>query len=571
MKAKFPVANHLKLKLFLLFAFVFSATLGFLVAQSQKDSNAVSAAYAGFNAGNIISDYVMSEHTSMNESAIQNFLNSKNSCNESVSSHPGIGKVTSNYSEGSSYSWHAVNGKFVCLANERFNGESAAHIIYQAAQDYRINPKVLLVLLEKEQSLITDKFPNSVQYRSATGYGCPDTAACDSKYYGFKNQVRNSASFFRYILDNGSRYYPVGNNYVKYNPNSACGGSTVKIQNKATSALYQYTPYQPNAAALNGYNDGCGAFGNRNFYYFFQTWFGNIQGLPSLGTVLSTNRVANERSEPALRYQTHVENYGWLGWVDGGVMSGTAGYSLRTEAFAIKLGDNQPGIEYRAHVANQGWLGYVKDGATAGTTGKSLQMEAIQIRLTGDMSRFYDVYYRVHVSNIGWMDWVKNDEVAGTTGQSKRIEAIQVKLVKKTSSIGLEYRTHVANIGWQNWVKNGALAGTTGQSKRIEAINIKLPSNLTASGDIRYRVHTANIGWMDWVKNGALAGTTGQSRRVEAITIELSDDLAKKYDVYYRAHVAKVGWQKWVKNGALAGTTGKSLQMEAIQIELVAK
>lgn len=561
-----------RLKFFLLFAFVFSATLGFFISQNLKSSTAVHAAYAGFNAGNIISDYVMTDAGSMNESAIQSFLTSKNPCNEPVSSHPGIGNVSGNYSEASSYSWHAVNGKFVCLANERFNGESAAHIIYQAAQDYRINPKVLIVLLEKEQGLVTDRFPNSVQYRSATGYGCPDTAACDSKYYGFKNQVRNAASFFRYIIDNGSRYYPVGKNYVKYNPNSACGGSTVNIQNRATSALYQYTPYQPNAAALNGYNDGCGAFGNRNFYYYFQSWFGNIQGLPSLSTLLSTNRVPNEKSEPGLKYRTHIESFGWLNWVDGGVMSGSSGYFLRAEAMSLKLDNGETGIEYRAHVANKGWLNYVKDGATAGTSGQSLQMEAIQIRLTGNVAKLYDVYYRVHVAEKGWMNWVKNDQVAGTTGEGKRIEAIQVKLVRKSANnSGVEYKSHTANIGWMSSVKDGAISGTTGQSRQVEALTVKLPSNLASSGEIRYQAHVAKIGWMDFAKNGATAGTTGRALQVEAVKMELTGELAKKYDIYYRVHVATIGWMPWVKNGAVAGTTGRALRVEAVQVELVAK
>ena len=257
-------------KLFLIFTFGMMAMLGFLAFKNMSDSAAINAAYSGFQAGNIITDYVMSDYSSMSEAQIQAFLKSKNPCNDT-----NISKA----SYYSSHNYHIENGHFVCMADEKFNGESAAHIIWQAAQDYRINPKVLIVLLEKEQGLVTDTWPNSdLQYRSATGYGCPDTAACDSQYYGFKNQVRNAAELYRYILDHGSRYYPVGNNYIKYNPDGNCGGSTVNIQNRATSALYQYTPYQPNAAVLNA-NPGtvvhCGAHGNSNFYYYYTRWFGD--------------------------------------------------------------------------------------------------------------------------------------------------------------------------------------------------------------------------------------------------------------------------------------------------------
>lgn len=283
---------------FLIFAFSLTAVLGFLGYQNLLKTEAIHSAYSGFRAGNIITDYVMADYNSMSESDIYNFLKSKSSCNDTglgskgsisngyVAAGTEYGvrynyQLTFNKRTGgtATYHYHVENGHFVCMADESFNGESAAHIIYRAAQDYHINPKVLIVLLEKEQGLLTDPWPNTtLEYRSATGYGCPDTAACDSAYYGFKNQIRNAAELYRYILDHGSKYYPVGNNYIKYNPDASCGGSTVYIENNATSALYQYTPYQPNAATLNtapGVAAACGANGNINFYYYYTSWFGD--------------------------------------------------------------------------------------------------------------------------------------------------------------------------------------------------------------------------------------------------------------------------------------------------------
>ena len=63
---------------------------------------------------------------------------------------------------------------------------------------------------------------------------------------------------------------------MQYNPNAGCGGTVVNIRNLATSALYRYTPYQPNAATLAGGSDGCSAYGNLNFYRYFEDWFGGI-------------------------------------------------------------------------------------------------------------------------------------------------------------------------------------------------------------------------------------------------------------------------------------------------------
>lgn len=269
--------------LILIFVFCMAATLSFLSTGHPDHSSAVST--AGFNPGNIISDAVMSNYNSMSAAEIQSFLTSKNSCQNTNEAY--YRQLEAQYPN---LDWHFENGHFVCLSEERFGdtwteigtGQTAAEIIYQAAQDYKINPQVLLVLLEKEQSLITDTFPNSKQYRSATGYGCPDTAACSSKYYGFKNQIRNAAALFRNVLDNGYSVYPerTPGVYVGYNPNAACGRSEVFIENRATAALYRYTPYQPNAAALNagyGTGDSCSAYGNRNFYLYFHDWFGDLQ------------------------------------------------------------------------------------------------------------------------------------------------------------------------------------------------------------------------------------------------------------------------------------------------------
>ena len=188
----------------------------------NKDADATNL--ANFDPGYIISDYQMSNYNTMNEAQIQSFLKSKNSCHDTYISRYTAGEKVSYFSEISPpRTWHVKDGHFVCMADEVFDGGTAAHIIYRAAQDYHINPQVLLVLLEKEQSLVRDTFPHSQQYRSATGYGCPDTAACSSKYYGLKNQIRNAAALFRTVLDGGWTNYPLGNNFVQYNPNAACG------------------------------------------------------------------------------------------------------------------------------------------------------------------------------------------------------------------------------------------------------------------------------------------------------------------------------------------------------------
>ena len=250
-------------------------------ATSGSDSEVGAASLANFDPGYIISDYQMGRYDAMSEAEIQAFLTSKNSC--SYTNYNDYVWLSNN----SIATWHYKDGHFVCLSEELFgdgevigSGETAAHSIWQAAQDYRINPQALIVLLQKETSLITDPIPNNYDYRKAAGYGCPDTAACSSQYYGFKNQVRHAAALFHEVLAGGWTNYPLGDNYVQYNPSAACGGSVVNIRSLATSALYRYTPYQPNASAIAagyGTGDAWGAYGNRNFYLYYEDWFGGAK------------------------------------------------------------------------------------------------------------------------------------------------------------------------------------------------------------------------------------------------------------------------------------------------------
>ena len=234
-----------------------------------------------WRAGLITDDGIFRNTSSMSAVDIQNFLNAK------VPSCDTMGTQPSEFGGGTRAQWGTARGyppPYTCLRNYSENGKSAAQIIYEYAQQYRINPQVLITLLQKEQTLVTDTWPLSTQYRTATGYGCPDTAACDSQYYGFSNQVRWASRMFQAITDNDSNWftpYITGTNYVKWNPIASCGGTNVSIETRSTAALYNYTPYQPNQAALNnlyGSGDGCSSYGNRNYWRLFNDWFGATVG-----------------------------------------------------------------------------------------------------------------------------------------------------------------------------------------------------------------------------------------------------------------------------------------------------
>jgi hypothetical protein len=282
-------------------------------AGNRTDTDAISA--TEFNHGRVIDDAVFYNKDAMSLAQIEQFLREKGpACDtngdkyDSRAVSAGVGTTRRDYAiymakNGSNY-YHAP--PYICVNNyyedpatkktsfdtggQPFDGGiSAAQIIYNAAQTYGINPQVILVTLKKEWSYTyTDEWPMRSDYNTVMGYGCPDTgpngsANCSAKYYGFYNQINNAAWQFKQYRDFPENYnYRAGRtSSIGYNvPSRGCGYRDVYVENAATAALYNYTPYVPNDAALWAYpgtGDYCSTYGNRNFYMFFREWFGEAK------------------------------------------------------------------------------------------------------------------------------------------------------------------------------------------------------------------------------------------------------------------------------------------------------
>ncbi|GGL66009.1 hypothetical protein GCM10009706_00580 [Curtobacterium citreum] len=261
---------------------VASVLVGVQLAGTSAPQDAASALSGSqFDAGNIISDAEFYNGGGMSESAIQSFLNAQiGTC--SSSSCLNVGR----------YSLNSHGADAMCSAVTGGSSLSAAQIIARVGAACGINPKVIIVTLQKEQALVnggTARNPSAGILARAMGYACPDSAngGCDPAYSGVGNQVYwASWQWKRYGNPAGTSNYftwfaPDGNRSVQYNPSASCGTKTVYIQNKATAALYYYTPYTPNQAALNnlyGTGDSCSAYGNRNFWRLYSDWFGSTSG-----------------------------------------------------------------------------------------------------------------------------------------------------------------------------------------------------------------------------------------------------------------------------------------------------
>ncbi len=257
---------------------VASILVGFQIAGPQASQDRASALSGSqFDPGNIIPDAEFYNGSGMNESQIQTFLDAQiGTC--SNSSCLNVGRFSLN-SHGADAMCNAVTGG---------SSLSAAQVIARVGAACGINPKVIIVTLQKEQTLVngsTARGPSAGRLDRAMGYACPDSAngGCDPAYGGVGNQVYwASWQWKRYGNPAGTSNYftwfgPGANRAVQYNPNAGCGTKTVYIQNKATAALYYYTPYTPNQAALTnlyGTGDSCSAYGNRNFWRLYNDWFG---------------------------------------------------------------------------------------------------------------------------------------------------------------------------------------------------------------------------------------------------------------------------------------------------------
>ncbi|NQX11288.1 hemagglutinin [Microbacteriaceae bacterium VKM Ac-2855] len=230
------------------------------------------ASTADFDADDIISDAVFFDGDAMGPVTVQAFLEAR----VPVCSGTSVPCLRDYAEETGDVAADAECGAYFGAAEQ-----TAAEIIAQVGSVCGVNPAVLLALLQKEQSLIGDDEPSERKYRSATGYGCPDTADCDTDYYGFFSQIYGAAwQFKRYANPQSSfDWYPVGERSpIQFAPDPTCGAAPVLIENAATAGLYYYTPYQPNAAALTnlyGEGDGCSSYGNRNFWRIFTNWFGS--------------------------------------------------------------------------------------------------------------------------------------------------------------------------------------------------------------------------------------------------------------------------------------------------------
>ncbi|MBX3089346.1 MAG: VCBS repeat-containing protein [Cryobacterium sp.] len=271
--------------------------LAIAVVSPAMSASAVSG--ADFDPGNIISDSLFYDASAMTEAEIQSFLNGQiGQCSNGLC----LNVLTQD-------TYDRAQDRTICNAYTGAANEPVSRVIFKVQKACEISAKVILVTLQKEMGLVTSKAPTQWSLDHAMGYACPDTAPCDSSRAGFYNQIYLAAwQFKRYSTPTPWGNYQPGLKYIQYSPNASCGGTNVKIKNNATAALYNYTPYQPNAASLASYptvGDSCSSYGNRNFWFLYNIWFGN-------STDTKPKALANSEFGEPLTYLVSVTGPGEL-------------------------------------------------------------------------------------------------------------------------------------------------------------------------------------------------------------------------------------------------------------------
>lgn len=124
------------------------------------------------------------------------------------------------------------------LATYQQDGRQAARIIADAAAAHRVNPRVILATLEKENSLVTrEKVPPAWVLRSAMGYAYNDGGGTAGRSSTFASQVDKGTQLMRQLFDEGQALSYPHRMSVDYNQRR------IQVDNAATHALMRYTPH----------------------------------------------------------------------------------------------------------------------------------------------------------------------------------------------------------------------------------------------------------------------------------------------------------------------------------------
>ncbi len=385
----------------------------------------------------IIDDQVFTNKNAMSAAEIQNFLNAR------------VPNCQSGYT---------------CLKNyhdplDPVPGRTAAQLIYDMGQALGLNPQVILVTLQKEQSLVNDDYPYASQYQTAMGYGCPDGGSCATEYFGLYNQIRLGATALRAAQYRSCGDYSSIPGWYSWFPTELQRGQTTNgavnpyrldqtnttIGTCATGALYLYTPHRVDGAWISrSYRPGIAAtyyYGNYNFVTIWKGWFGSTWGDPYRAQWVSQTGGSTMIAGTAQTVTMTFKNTGNQTWTQNQVKLGTSHGLNRASQFS-------GGAGWLASNRIQMVESSVAPGANATFT----------FALSANVPPGnYAEYFQPLVEGIVWMDdWGAYYPIAvGEATHAAQLVSQQVPDMLPgglTGTVTLRYK----NVGLSTWTNSGA-------------------------------------------------------------------------------------------------------------------
>jgi hypothetical protein len=248
---------------------------------------ATSAMAVTFNPALVISDDNMRAYDSMSQSDIQAFLDTQKGPLKSL--------VTTEHAGGKDN----LNPSKVT--------KKASQIIWEACQAWHINPRTMLTLLQKEQSLLTRTSLDKNTLSRAIGAGCPGGPT--NRYPGFGSQMWFGAR----LLDgygegkNGSTIPLWKSPYTTVKDIYQDPNVSVKTANVSTYKLYIYNP---SIGAKTPYGDlssqSSHLSGNANFWMIYRKHFGDTFANPAVRPIY---RLRNRKNGNYFYTKSQTERY----------------------------------------------------------------------------------------------------------------------------------------------------------------------------------------------------------------------------------------------------------------------
>lgn len=305
----------------------------------------VKSAQAAYSAGNLISDAEFINSTVLDAAGVQSFLNTKG------------GTRLRTFSE---------------------NGRSAAQIIADAARSNGISPYVILATIQKEESLVESNYNFDFRVNWAMGYGVCDSCSLDdpdvARRHGFTNQVKSATEQLKWNYDywavNSNNPYHVGNTEL-------IDGQRVTFVNRATSALYRYTPH---------------LHGNLNFYIIYNRYKAFYYAAKAGKTKAIVDKGASAASKLKLAAQK--------GKTTKSLSNESLGAQYVSQGGATTLRPNQK-ITIYAYLKNTGTMTWVNTGANPFYLGNSSPQDRGSVFTGGQNQRWHMLSRSVAPGQVG--------------------------------------------------------------------------------------------------------------------------------------------------------------------------